>query len=84
MCVDDVSTTIPLNQGGTTVTWIEPTATDNSGTVTISSQSHAPGDFFATGVTSVTYVFVDPSGNGVSCIFSVDVVEGKAKNKKKL
>ena len=75
-CTDDVTSEIPLNQGGTTVTYIEPSATDNSGTVTVSSQSHAPGDFFVTGATSVTYVFVDPSGNTASCTFAVNVVEG--------
>ncbi|XP_072018428.1 uncharacterized protein [Amphiura filiformis] len=74
-CIDDISQVIPLNAGGIEVTWNEPSATDNSGTATLSSRSHAPGEFFPTGSTQVLYVFADPSGNSATCIFVVDVTE---------
>ena len=44
------------------VTWIEPTATDNSGYQTLSS-SYQPADSFQIGVSMVNYTSVDPSGN---------------------
>ncbi|XP_072016323.1 uncharacterized protein [Amphiura filiformis] len=74
-CVDDITETIPLNTGGITVTWLEPTATDNSGSISVESRSHAPGSFFNTGFTQVIYRFVDPSGNSANCIFNVVVNE---------
>ena len=76
-CINDVTSQIGLNIGGTTVSWVEPTATDNSGVVSLSSRSRAPGSFFVVGSTDVTYVFVDGSGNTAACTFSVNVVEGK-------
>ena len=75
-CVDDITQIIPLNAGGITVTWLEPIATDNSGTVTIASRSHAPGTFFNTGSTQVIYRFEDPSANSAICSFIVFVNEG--------
>ena len=76
VCVADITETTPLGSTGTTVSWIEPTATDNSGVVTLASRSHAPGQFFIIGNTEVTYRFVDGSGNEATCIFGVFVVEG--------
>ena len=67
---------IPLNAGGTNVPFTDCTATDNSGSVTLTSRSHSPGQRFTTGQTRVEYVFTDPSGNSVTCSFSVNVVEG--------
>ena len=59
------------------MSWVEPTATDNSGVVNLSSRSRAPGSFFVVGSTDVTYVFVDGTGNSAACSFSVNVVEGR-------
>ena len=67
---------IPLNAGGTNVPFTDCTATDNSGSVTLTSRSHSPGQRFTTGQTRVEYVFTDPSGNSVTCGLSVNVVEG--------
>ena len=69
--------TIGLNIGGLIVTYDEPTAIDNSGTVNLASRSRSPGQFFVVGSTQVTYVFVDPSGNNAICNFNVIVTEGK-------
>ena len=75
-CIDDVSSTIGINLGGTVVQWVEPTATDNSGVVSLASQTRVPGSFFPVGQTSVTYRFVDGSGNSATCTFQVIVIEG--------
>ncbi|XP_072014192.1 hyalin-like [Amphiura filiformis] len=73
----DITREVPLGTGGTTVNYNEPIATDDCGPATLQSRSHAPGDFFNTGRTSVTYTFVDGSGNTVSCAFNVQVNEGR-------
>ncbi|PIK36144.1 hyalin [Apostichopus japonicus] len=71
----DVSGTIPLNGFGTTVQFREPTATDNSGTANVQSRTHTPGQFFRSGTTQVTYVFIDPSGNTAECSFNIIITE---------
>lgn len=56
--------------------WVEPTATDLSGSVTVTS-NRSPGSFFLGGTTTnVEYVFTDPSGNEAICSFSVTIEEG--------
>ena len=66
----------PGQTGGTNVIWTEPTATDNSGSVTLTARSHFPGQFFPVGSTTVTYTFSDGSGNIASTSFNV-IVQGK-------
>ncbi|XP_071788766.1 uncharacterized protein [Asterias amurensis] len=54
-------------------TWTEPTAADNSGTVSIKS-SHHPGTLFPRGTTTkVTYTAEDQSGNKATCAFEVTI-----------
>ena len=74
---DDFGVTIGINIGGTIVEFIEPTATDNSGVVTLQSRTREPGQFFVVGSTPVTYIFVDGSGNTETCTFNVVVTEGE-------
>ena len=61
----------------TTVSWVEPTVTDNSGVVSLSS-SHSPGTVFSIGSTEVTYTAIDNTGNVAYGSFTV-TVEGKLK-----
>ena len=75
-CPSDVAATTECNTAGRNVTWQPATATDDSGTATLVSQSHQVGQFFVVGTTIVTYVFADPSGNTGSCSFTVTVNEG--------
>ncbi len=75
-CPENFSETTPLNSGGRTVTYVSPTATDNSGISTLAERSHFPGQYFVTGATTVTYRFVDPSGNEAICSFVITVIEG--------
>ncbi len=56
------------------VEWPEPTATDNSGSVTLTS-SHVPGETFAIGVTIVTYTAVDDASNLIMESFAI-FIEG--------
>lgn len=55
-----------------TVTWSEPTVSDNSGSVTLTS-SHKPGDSFLIGNTTVTYTAEDMYSNVVTGSFTVSV-----------
>ena len=54
------------------VTWTPATASDNSGSQTLTS-SHNPGDLLYIGDTAVTYTSVDPSGNKVTNTFVVTI-----------
>ena len=78
-CPSDLSSTTSCDTADATqVTWQEPSAIDNSGTATLQSQTHQPGQTFPMGPTDVTYIFTDPSGNTVDCSFTVTVTrEGK-------
>ena len=59
-----------------TATWTAPTASDNSGSVTLTPDYNS-GDSFAIGTTTVTYTATDSSGNSVStCTFDI-IVNGK-------
>ena len=53
------------------VTWIEPTATDNSGGQPTIFKTHQPGESFPVGTTQVTYNFRDQSQNSAVCSFAV-------------
>ena len=75
-CINDVTTTVTAGSTGTSVSWIEPTATDNSGIVSLTGRTHAPGSFFSVGTTQVTYTFTDGSGNSATCTFNVFVIAG--------
>jgi hypothetical protein len=55
------------------VTWTPPTAYDNCGTVTLTSNI-APGSVFPGGTTTVTYTATDGSGNSSTASFTVTVV----------
>ncbi len=70
-CPQPLMYTIPIGTSRQIVTWIEPTATDDSGVAPVSIKSHTPGDSFVVGVTQVTYIFMDQSGNEGFCSFSV-------------
>ena len=54
------------------VNWNEPTASDNSGMVTVSS-SHSTGEMFPIGVTTVTYTAVDAASNIITETFSITI-----------
>ena len=79
-CPDDITASADPQTSGATVVWFEPTATDNSGSVTMTSRTHEPGSFFMSGRTTVAYTFEDENANVASCVFGVNVLEGSQLN----
>ncbi len=80
-CAGDVtppSITCPANVAvnatgnSATATWTVPTATDNCGTPSVNA-THASGQLFQVGVTTVTYAASDANGNRKTCTFTVTV-----------
>ena len=57
------------------VTWTPPTATDNSGPVTLTS-NHQPGSLFNIGTHTVVYTARDEGGNEITASFIVNI-QGK-------
>ena len=68
----NISTNTDAGVDNATVTWTEPTVTDNSGVLTLTSD-YQPGDQFPIGVTLVTYTASDPNGNIAMLSFHVNV-----------
>ena len=61
--------------GSTTmnITWTAPSASDNSGFVTLTS-SHDSGTLFSVGTTEVNYTAVDAAGNMADvCAFNITI-----------
>ena len=73
-CPDNISATIT---SGTTVevSWTAPTASDNSGTVDLTS-NYNPGDQFGVGTWTVVYTATDEAGNEATCSFEISVIDG--------
>jgi hypothetical protein len=57
---------------GTTVSWDIPTATDNC-EVTFFGADQVPGDFYAVGITTVTYTAMDAEGNMSAASFTITI-----------
>ena len=68
----DITQTTDTGSATAGVTWTPATASDNSGSQTLTS-SHNPGDLLYIGDTAVTYTSVDPSGNKVTNTFIVTI-----------
>ncbi len=75
-CPSDIRATTPPGTNTIIVSWIEPTAEDDSGSVYFLGRSHAPYTSFNIGLTTVTYTFADEAGNIASCTFNI-IVSGK-------
>ena len=71
-CPSNVITVAQPGICGAVVSWTPPTVTDNCGAVTVTS-THAPGDTFNVGSTTVTYTATDAAGNVSTCTFIVTV-----------
>lgn len=54
--------------------WTPPSASDNCGDVSLISD-YDPGDLFPVGITTVTYIATDSSGNQAVCEFAVQVID---------
>jgi gliding motility-associated-like protein len=75
-CPGDIFVNLPeeVDSCFATITWEDPTFTDNCDVDLIITQSHFPGQFGA-GLTNVTYTATDLCGNSVICSFVVGVSE---------
>ena len=72
-CPNSLTRNIQQGVGSTIVNWVPPQSTDNSGTSTLVQATHQPNTLFSVGVTAVSYVYTDPSGNFAVCTFYVTV-----------
>ena len=57
---------------GATIDWTVPTATDNC-EVTFFGANQVPGDFYAVGITTVTYTAMDAEGNMAASSFTITI-----------
>jgi len=74
-CPDDIDLVAQTNNGEceAIATWTPPVADENCDVVSVTN-THDPGDSFPIGVTTVSYVVTDGSGNTNTCSFDVTVV----------
>ena len=73
-CPADIQAKCELGTSGAIVTWVEPTATDESQMT--HTRSHEPSTEFPVGSTTVAYIFTDTASNTATCTFSVTVETG--------
>jgi hypothetical protein len=71
-CPSDITVANEPDNCSAVVIWTAPTATDNSGSVTMTS-NFEPESEFPVGTTAVVYMAADAAGNQVTCSFSVTV-----------
>jgi hypothetical protein len=76
-CPTDITVSNDAGDCSATVAWTAPTATDNSGSVTLTS-NFDPGAVFPVGTTLVTYTATDAAGNMTTCSFNVTVTDSEA------
>ncbi len=72
MCTENIVVTATPDNCSPSVNWPMPQTTDNCGPLTWKS-NYNPGDNFPVGVTKVTYLVKDGSGNKSRCSFKVKV-----------
>ena len=66
-CPADITVTVQVGTASVAVNFADATATDNSGTVTLTGRTHTSGSSFPVGDTTVIYTFADASSNSASC-----------------
>ena len=71
-CPDDVTVAVSSGESTAAVFWPNPTATDNSGQVTVTTD-FSPG-IYPIGQQTVVGTATDPSGNQVMCTFQFFVI----------
>lgn len=72
-CPEDIEVDADAGEMSAVVTWAAPTASDNCALASLTS-THAPGDTFPIGTTTVVYTAVDACGNVSECVFDVVVL----------
>lgn len=74
-CPTAITNSVQVDLPGTTIQWDPPTFFDASDNVVV-VPSHNPNQFFISGLTTVTYLFTDTTGNSALCSFCVNVIRG--------
>ncbi|XP_072044230.1 hyalin-like [Amphiura filiformis] len=69
-----IITTTDANSASAVVSWTDPTATDNFGAVTLTSDATS-GSNFPIGTTTVTFTATDPRGNQATAFFTITVTD---------
>ncbi|XP_072033081.1 lactadherin-like [Amphiura filiformis] len=69
-----ITTNTDSNSATAAVSWTDPTASDNSGAVTLTSDGTS-GSNFPIGTTTVTFTATDPSGNQATDSFTITVTD---------
>ena len=75
-CPSPITQNNDTDSCGAVVNWTAPTYYDNSDYYTVSA-SHASGDYFPVGTTTVTITVADSSGNSSACAFDVTVEDAQ-------
>ncbi|KAJ8047549.1 Hyalin [Holothuria leucospilota] len=72
-CPDDFTASYQIGSDSATATWVEPTASDDSGYAYLHSKTNEPGSIFHlwTFMHSVTYTFSDAANNIALCTFFI-------------
>ena len=79
-CPGDIAVTALPGAMMASVTWIEPTATDTIPGPILVGASHAPGDAFPIGTTTVSYTATDTAGHTAICSFDGPDTAPEASN----
>lgn len=79
-CPSLIERQVELGVPGLIITWIEPSATDISGSAMLVDRTHAPNDFFPAEITQVIYTFRDSSLNEAVCAFMISITTGKCSS----
>ncbi|XP_072014231.1 uncharacterized protein [Amphiura filiformis] len=69
-CPSNIFRTVAPGTPSLQVTWVEPTATDETSTVNV-FLTNRPGDSFTVGTTRVNYIFRDDANNQAICTFDI-------------
>ena len=81
-CPNDIVQTADPGQCSKIVRWREPEYFPTCHGAITTTRTHAPGDLFPIGLTTVTYTFTDVSGNTSSCTFFITIKSNAIKIKK--
>ncbi|XP_070537241.1 hyalin-like [Ptychodera flava] len=76
VCPDNIDTTTDPGKPSAIVHWVSPSANDNSGNVTVTSNYQSGMEFYI-GLTIISFHATDPSGNMDSCHFNITVIDSE-------
>lgn len=74
-CPANIAVVNDVGQCGAVVNWVVPTATDNCSVVVTQIQGNPSGSLFPLGTSLIEYTATDPSGNSVSCSFTITITD---------